>query len=75
MARTPRLHYWTGDPGKRCDVCYQDWNGVFIDGITQGGKWANMCTECHRRYGHGLGTGKGQRYEKQPDGRWLKTAG
>lgn len=32
-----------------------------VDGKTVLGPWANMCTECHERYGVGLGTGRGQR--------------
>jgi len=36
------------------------------------GPWANMCCDCHARCGEGVGTGKGQLYEKQTDGRWLK---
>lgn len=50
-------------------------HGEFVDGRTQMGPWANMCMTCHRRHGVGLGTGKGQRYTRQADGRWLKTGG
>lgn len=32
-----------------------------VDGKTVYGPWAHMCDECHRLYGFGLGTGKGQR--------------
>lgn len=49
--------------------------GEFVDGRTVYGSWANMCLTCHRKYGVGLGTGKGQRYTRQADGRWLKTGG
>jgi len=73
--RAPKPRYWTGNPGHECNVCHQNWGKTFVDGATSMGPWANMCTECHRRYGRGLGEGKGQRYEKQPDGRWLKTGG
>jgi hypothetical protein len=48
---------------------------TFIDGKTSYGPWGNLCPACHARHGVGLGTGKGQRYQRQPDGRWLKTQG
>lgn len=48
--------------------------GVFVDGRTRMGPWANMCQTCHDRHGTGLGTGNGQRYTRQDDGRWLKTS-
>lgn len=48
--------------------------GEFVDGRTKMGPWANMCVRCHDRHGVGLGTGKGQRYTRQADGKWLKTS-
>lgn len=48
---------------------------TFVDGRTSMGSWADMCPNCHRQYGVGVGIGRGQKYEKQDDGRWLKTAG
>jgi hypothetical protein len=47
----------------------------FVDGKTLYGPWANMHPETHEVYGVGLGTGRGQMYQKQPDGRWLKIKG
>ena len=47
----------------------------FIDGRTTMGPWANMCLLCARVYGVGIGKGKGQHYQRQEDGRWLKVAG
>lgn len=47
----------------------------FIDGKTNNGRWAIMSERSYRQFGIGLGLGKGQRYEKQVDGRWLKTGG
>lgn len=32
-----------------------------VDGKTKDGPWANMCDECHTKFGVGLGTGRGQR--------------
>lgn len=47
----------------------------FVDGATIYGPWALMTPECHSAQGRGLGTGRGQRYKRQPDGRWLKIEG
>lgn len=55
-----------------CDICTRPITAVFIDGKTAMGPWANMCVICHAGNGGKLGTGRGQRYEKQPDGRWAK---
>ncbi len=55
-----------------CDLCGLSILAVFIDGKTAGGPWANMCPYCHRGNGGKLGTGLGQRYELQTDGRWAK---
>lgn len=52
---------------------------IFYDAKTIRGPWAIMAPasfERHRITRDGsLGTGLGQRYERQPDGRWLKTGG
>jgi hypothetical protein len=72
--------YWTGDPPARCDLAdavigKHDIRDTFIDGKTTNGPWANMCLKCARMYGVGVGMGRGQQYERQHDGRWLKVAG
>jgi hypothetical protein len=68
---TPK--YWCGDVEADCQLCNKPIGDTFIDGRTVMGPWANMCPKCHRGSGTGLGLGKGQRYQKQADGRWLKT--
>ena len=65
--------FWAGSAPIECDVCRRPILVVFIDGATKSGPWANMDPACHQRIGVGLGIGKGQRYEMQPDGRWLNT--
>lgn len=81
----------TIEPPESCDICSCPITHVFIDGRTTLGGWANMCITCYcvtarcNRAGpsHGramlvgfpLGCGSGQRYEKQDDGRWVKTEG
>ncbi|MAH49539.1 hypothetical protein CMI37_27200 [Candidatus Pacearchaeota archaeon] len=66
---------WLSEPPNACDLCRRPIRMIFIDGKTSSGPWGNMCPECHKSEGGGLGTGLGQRYEKQDDGRWEKTAG
>lgn len=75
MTNQAKPRYWMGTAPCNCDICTLTLRSVFVDGATRQGPWANMCMSCHRIYGHGLGTGRGQQYEKQQDGRWLKTAG
>jgi len=48
---------------------------TFYDGRTIAGPWAIMTPDSFRTYGSGLGAGRGQKYEKQADGRWKKVAG
>jgi hypothetical protein len=75
--------YWIGKAPKVCDICKGDlltpagagYEAVFIDGVTIMGPWANMCSSCHFDMGRGLGQGRGQKYELQENGRWLKIAG
>ena len=48
----------------------------FIDGKSAYGPWGFMTPSSWRRHGVGrLGTGFGQRYERQADGSWLKVEG
>lgn len=55
---------WIGKIPEQCDVCKKDINRFFIDGATITGRWGIMCPECHSYFGRGLGTGKGQIYDK-----------
>ena len=41
-----------------CDFCQAV---AEYDGKTKMGVWANMCGGCFKKYGVGLGTGKGQK--------------
>lgn len=68
--------YWMGTAPTVCDFNRLHPIGEkFIDGKTTNGPWANMCLNCARVNGVGLGMGRGQEYTKQADGRWLKTGG
>ena len=65
---------WGGTPPYNCDICCGEITDLFIDGKTARGSWGILCKKCHQLYGVGLGTGRGQQYEKQ-NGEWIKTAG
>jgi hypothetical protein len=66
---------WIGTPPEICDINREPIVDEFIDGKTRAGPWGNMCPKCHKIFGVGLGTGYGQRYKKQDDGKWLKVEG
>lgn len=69
--------FWAGTIAPLDDFQYPI-DKEFIDGRCRegGGPWAIMSPESWKRHGCGrLGTGYGQRYEKQDDGRWLKVEG
>lgn len=65
--------FWCGEVVK-CDLCKAAFDTVMYDSNTRYG-WGNVCQPCFKEHGRGLGIGLGQRYEKQPDGRWLLTGG
>jgi hypothetical protein len=58
------ISQWAGDIPRECDFCKNAIKKQFIDGATIQGTWAIMCVPCHKRYGLGLGIGKGQLYRK-----------
>lgn len=67
--------YWMGSVPKTDDFGDKI-TDEFIDGKTTMGSWANMTPKSFKRMGWGkLGTGYGQRYKKQNDGKWLKIEG
>ena len=60
---------------KECDICHTPIVDTFVDGKTVYGPWANMCIPCHIDVGCGLGTGRGQRYVKDNEGKFVKVEG
>lgn len=73
MSNEPR--YWCGRV-EGVDNFGSPIKDVFIDGKTRGGPWAIMSPNSWRARGCGrLGNGSGQKYKKQPDGRWMKIEG
>jgi len=70
-----RRKYWAGDVGDKDDYGRLI-TDEFIDGRTVWGPWAIMSPLSWREEGvRKFGTGCGQRYRKQHDGRWLKVEG
>jgi hypothetical protein len=69
-----RKRYWIGAVGPTDDFD-DDIGDDFIDGKTTIGPWAIMTPASYRSFGIGLGTGRGQWYRRQADGKWLKTEG
>ncbi len=58
--------YWMGGLPMYCDICLRHISEEehFVDGrIDSAVSWAIMCEHCHERYGAGLGTGCGQKYD------------
>ena len=64
---------WTG-PVDTCNICHSVLTKRFIDGLHRCGSWAIMCPTCHAYEECGLGTGKGQLYEKKEKD-WIKING
>ena len=67
--------YWMSAAPVNCDWCGSKIGKTFVDGKTTTGQWGCLCPSCHKKMGGRLGTGLGQQYEKQADGKWLKTKG
>lgn len=67
--------YWMGTEPTKCELSGRPIVDRFIDGATSRGYWAIMHPLTFMDYGRGLGMGRGQLYEKQADGRWLKIDG
>lgn len=59
----PEKKQWFDERPTHCQVCDGTLHEKFIDGRTQWGPWALMCTTCHSSYGCGLGSGRGQAYD------------
>jgi hypothetical protein len=67
--------YWTSSVGEFDDFGLKI-HDFFYDGKTKMGPWAIMTPLSWHTYGVGqTGTGYGQKYKKQPGGKWLKVEG
>ena len=66
---------WISPVPTSCQICEQPITESFIDGRLRGtGSWAIMCPDCHSDHGIGIGTGRGQLYERAGLN-WNKTEG
>lgn len=71
-----RKVHWAGEPPTECQLSGRKITTSFVDGRVPGhGSWAFMHPAYFKEYGGTFGTGRGQRYEKQENGRWLKVEG
>jgi hypothetical protein len=67
--------FWMGTVPKKDDFG-QEITDEFIDGKTTQGPWGFMTPDSWEEHGIGkLGTGLGQKYKKQENGKWLKIEG
>lgn len=73
--RDPNPVYWLSEPPDACQLCGQPIAGSFADAWTKSGVRGSLDLKCLRIAGVGVGEGKGQIYQHQPDGRWLKIEG
>lgn len=68
------LKYWHG--GMTCDACEQIITDTLYDAASTNGQWGTFCHRCWTEYTTmRLGTGSGQKYAQQPDGRFAKVEG
>lgn len=66
---------WLGSQPQLCDICHGKIGEFFIDGKTVEGPWGMLCTHCHAEHGVGLGTGRGQLYERNDKCEYIKVEG
>ena len=66
--------YWVSPVGERDDFGSKI-KDTIVDGRTHNGSWALMTPDNFATFGVGLGLGRGQKYKKQKDGKWLKVEG
>jgi hypothetical protein len=69
--------YWLGTLHDECQMCHRPFGEAMYDCAIPplSFAWGNICRVCFTGYGCRLGTGFGQEYKIQKDGRWLKTRG
>lgn len=75
MAR-PNGSPYMGTPPANCDLCGEDITDKFYDAhVPRYGQWGNVCPGCFASERCATGTGAGQEYTKNADGKFIKTAG
>ena len=78
MPATAAPVIWARNPA--CDFCRQEIprnkGEVFYDAAMKKGPWAGMCVNHFHQYSRGvLGTGFGQKYVCNEDGKFIKVEG
>lgn len=71
---TKRPVYWISEIPTHCEVTNRPITDRFVDG-TVGGSWACWHPDAFEALGGMYGQGRGQLYERQPTGQWLKIEG
>lgn len=67
---------YMGTVPANCNLCGADIEDKFYDAfIPAYGQWGDVCPECFKRERCATGTGAGQEYSKNADGKFVKTAG
>jgi len=68
--------YWRSPVPDTCQLSDRKITTKFVDGRVPGrSSWACMHPDYYLSGGGTFGTGRGQLYQKQADGRWLKING
>jgi hypothetical protein len=71
-----KVVHWMSEIPTHCQLSGRKITKRFVDGRAPGrSSWACMHPDYFRQIGGNLGTGNGQLYVRQDDGRWLKTEG
>lgn len=64
------------NPPSECDLCEEAIDQEFADAlIPDYGSWGSVCPNCAGAQRVGYGLGRGQRYCRQADGRYMKVEG
>lgn len=67
--------YWAGSNPTHCQLSGRAMGDTMYDANLPGIGWGNWDRVTFERLGGKLGTGFGQKYKLQDDGRWKKVAG
>ncbi len=54
MCKTKEKVYWEGSKPTGCELCEDDIEHEFIDGMTQWNCWGMLCPTCHKNCGVGF---------------------
>jgi hypothetical protein len=71
----PKPVYWIGEIPEGCQLTGRSFNGTIYDAKLPRFGWGVWNQETFEAEAGSLGTGLGQKYHLQDDGRWLKVAG